>query len=78
MVCVREGSASNEERRSVSEQIVASRCRYAVCWGHKLCAWDAAIDLAYISIDRSLPAETFVTSGSPGRWLSQRLGRRLR
>lgn len=60
IVCVLDDSVTAEEQARISEQIVASKCRYAVCWGSDCSAWDTAIDCAYIAADRDLHDETFV------------------
>ncbi len=62
LVCDADTSVTDAERAKVSTEIIAAKCRYAVCWGHKCSAWDTAIDLAYIETDEtfSLPDETFV------------------
>ena len=62
LVCVHDDSITVDERRALSREIVAARCRYAVCWGHECSAWDTAIDLAYIETDENFdpPDETLV------------------
>lgn len=37
-----------EERARISEAIVASGCRYVVCYGHACSSWDDSIDLAAV------------------------------
>ena len=39
---------SDEEQKTLSDQIVASGCRYAVCAGHKCSTWDDSIDMAHV------------------------------
>ena len=39
---------SAEEQTKISESIVASGCRYAVCYGYRCSSWDDSIDLASI------------------------------
>ena len=51
---------SNEEQAAVSEQLVRTGCRYAVCAGYECSSWDTSVDTAYIATDRSLADETFV------------------
>jgi hypothetical protein len=47
-----------EEQTQISEEIVASGCRYVVCYGHRCSSWDDSIDLA--SIDAGKEEESFV------------------
>jgi hypothetical protein len=49
---------SAEEQTEISEAIVASGCRYAVCYGHRCSTWDDSIDLA--SIDAGKEEASFV------------------
>jgi hypothetical protein len=53
-----------EEQEAISEQLVATGCRYAVCAGHRCSTWDDSVDLAYLATDESFspPDETFVTT----------------
>ncbi|MEO8206046.1 MAG: hypothetical protein ABI615_07680 [Chthoniobacterales bacterium] len=39
---------SSEEQTLISRDIIASGCRYAVCFGHDCSSWDDAIDWAVI------------------------------
>ncbi|MFT3870245.1 MAG: hypothetical protein QM715_17490 [Nibricoccus sp.] len=39
---------STEEQTMISAAIVASGCRYAVCYGHRCSSWDDSIDLAAV------------------------------
>jgi hypothetical protein len=59
---------TNEEQAAVSEQLVRTGCRYAVCAGYECSSWDTSVDTAYIATDRSLADETFVmTSWHQGK-----------
>ena len=62
LVCVADASVTDGERAKVSTEIIAAKCRYAVCWGYECSAWDTAIDWAYIETDENFspPDETFV------------------
>lgn len=62
MVCVADGAVTDAERARVSAEIVAAKCRYAVCWGYDCSSWDTAIDCAYIETDENFspPDENFV------------------
>ncbi len=65
LVCAVDNSVSASERAKLSTEIVAAKCRYAVCWSHQCSDWDTAIDLAYIDMigtDKAmnLPDDTFV------------------
>jgi hypothetical protein len=53
---------SNEEQNKISEDLVASNCRYAVCAGDDSSSWDNSIDMAYISTDENYdpPDDTMV------------------
>lgn len=53
---------SNDEQNKISDNLIASNCRYAVCAGHDCSSWDDSIDWAYISTDENYdpPDETFV------------------
>ena len=50
------------EQKDLSERIIASRCRYAVCFGFECSSWDGSIDYAFIFSDPNLspPDERFV------------------
>lgn len=37
-----------EEQEAISDQIVISGCRYAVCAGYRSSSWDDSIDMAYL------------------------------
>lgn len=62
LLCALDESVSNQERMKLAGQIVAAKCRYAVCWGHKCSEWDDAIDYAHIQSDENFdpPEETLV------------------
>ncbi len=62
LVCVADATVTSAERASVSAEIVAAKCRYAVCWGYDCSSWDTAIDCACIQTDENFspPDETFV------------------
>jgi hypothetical protein len=50
------------EQKELSEKLVNSGCRYAVCFGFECSSWDDSIDYAYIFSDPNLdpPKERFV------------------
>ena len=62
LVCVVDETVSEDERASISEAIVAAKCRYAVCWGYECSEWDTAIDYAHIATDPNFdpPNDAFV------------------
>jgi hypothetical protein len=62
LVCVADATVTDAERARLSEEIVAAKCRYAVCWGYGCSSWDDSIDWAYIESDENFspPDETFV------------------
>ena len=62
LVCVADATVTSDERARVSAEIIAAKCRYAVCWGYDCSSWDTAIDCAYIETDENFspPDETFV------------------
>ena len=62
LLCVVDDSVTSSERFKLAAEIVAAKCRYAVCWGHECSAWDTAIDCAHIATDEDFnpPDETFV------------------
>ncbi|HSA96324.1 MAG TPA: hypothetical protein VLJ16_09745, partial [Acidobacteriota bacterium] len=41
-------NTTREEQEAISDQIVISGCRYAVCAGYKSSSWDDSIDMAYL------------------------------
>jgi hypothetical protein len=53
---------TEEEQAAVSEQLVRTGCRYAVCAGHECSSWDTSVDMAYLATDEHFnpPDETFV------------------
>ncbi len=64
-VCIlfaNDGSITSEEQVALSEQIVCTGCRYAVCAGHGCSRWDDSIDLASVVIEEqsSPPDDTLV------------------
>lgn len=62
LVCVADAAVTDAERAKVSAEIVAAKCRYAVCWGYDCSSWDTAIDCAYIETDKNFSPsdETFI------------------
>ena len=50
------------EQKDLSDRIVASGCRYAVCFGFECSSWDDSIDYAFIFSDPNLnpPDDRFV------------------
>lgn len=62
MLIVVDASISDDERDTLSGEIIGQGCRYAVCTGHQCSKWDDSIDLAYLatSPDFSPPDERFV------------------
>jgi hypothetical protein len=42
---------SELEQEKLSDKIVASGCRYALCFGHRCTTWDDSIDYAFICSD---------------------------
>ena len=44
---------SNDEQNKISDDLIASNCRYAVCAGYDCSSWDDSIDWAYISTDEN-------------------------
>jgi hypothetical protein len=53
---------SNEDQNRISDQLVRSGCKYAVCAGFNCSSWDDSVDLAYLATDENYdpPDETFV------------------
>jgi hypothetical protein len=50
-VCIlflRDRTVTQDEQKSLSDQLVRSGCRYAVCTGHQCSSWDDSIDWAYL------------------------------
>ncbi len=39
------------EQEQLSDKIVESRCRYALCFGHECSTWDDSIDYSFICTD---------------------------
>ena len=62
LLFIHDTTVTPEEQRALSEQIVASGCRFAVCAGYRCSTWDDSIDLAYLATDATFepPDETFV------------------
>lgn len=57
-----------EEQIKISEAIIASGCRYAVCYGHRCSSWDDSIDLAAIEAgkeDKEFVMTTWHEKDSP-------------
>lgn len=48
LIYIADETISNEEQETLSDQIVISGCRYAVCAGHKSSSWDNSIDMSDI------------------------------
>lgn len=48
LIYIADENISNEEQESLSNQIVTSGCRYAVCTGYNSSNWDNSIDMADI------------------------------
>jgi hypothetical protein len=51
LLVVNDPGVTEDERASLSAQVVRQGCRYAVCAGHECSAWDDAIDWAFIGSD---------------------------
>lgn len=53
---------TEQEQAAISEQLVGTGCRYAVCARHECSTWDTSVDTAYLATDEhfSPPEETFV------------------
>ena len=53
---------SRDEQIQLSDKIVGTRCRYAVCFGYECSSWDDSIDMAHIEThpDFDPPDEEFV------------------
>jgi hypothetical protein len=53
---------SNQEQNRISEQLVRSGCKYAVCAGFNCSSWDDSVDWAYLATDDDYdpPDETLV------------------
>jgi len=49
LIYVAAADVSPDDQAKISEEIVASGCRYAVCYGHRCSTWDDSIDLASIA-----------------------------
>lgn len=43
---------TNHDQQTISEQLVQSGCRYAVCAGKDCSTWDDSIDYAYLATDK--------------------------
>jgi hypothetical protein len=48
LIYIDDDHISDGEQNNLSDQIVASGCRYAVCAGHNSSSWDDSIDMADI------------------------------
>lgn len=48
LIVVVDPAITPEERRALSDQLVAQACRYAVCAGFDCSSWDDAIDMASV------------------------------
>jgi hypothetical protein len=55
LIFVAASDVSPDEQAEISEGIVASGCRYAVCYGHRCSSWDDSIDLASITAGKEGP-----------------------
>ena len=51
LLCVFAQDVTPEEQRKISESIVSSGCRYAVCYGSRCSTWDDSIDTAQLNGD---------------------------
>lgn len=62
LICVADETVTDAERARLSAEIVAAKCRYAVCWGLGCSAWDTTIDWAYLETDKDFnpPDNTFI------------------
>jgi hypothetical protein len=62
LLVINDSDVSDVEQKDLSEQLVASRIRYAVCTGYECSTWDDSIDYAFIFSDPNLepPKERFV------------------
>ena len=48
LVYIEDTDITIEEQNALSDQLVTSGCRYAVCAGHNCSSWDDSIDMADI------------------------------
>jgi hypothetical protein len=48
VVFANDESITNDEQNLISDQLVQTNCRYAVCAGHKCSTWDDSVDWAYL------------------------------
>lgn len=48
LLVVNRRDISSDEQIQLSDKIVQTRCRYAVCFGHECSSWDDSIDMSYI------------------------------
>mgnify|MGYP000139610883 CR=1 FL=1 len=61
LLCILDRKIDGDERSRISDEIIKSGCRYAVCWGHDCSLWDDSIDWSYLaSNDFSDSSEGFV------------------
>ena len=61
LLCILDRAITKDERSRISDEIVRSGCKYAVCWGHDCSLWDDSIDWSYLeSKDFSDSNEGFV------------------
>lgn len=51
LLVVNDDSIAPDEQFKLSHQLVASGCRYAVCFGYECSTWDDSIDYAYLEGD---------------------------
>lgn len=62
LLVVNDDSITPDEQEGLSQQFVATGCRYAVCFGHECSTWDDSIDYAYLETDPNFdpPEDRFV------------------
>ena len=62
LLVINDTNISEEEQSNLSDKLVATGCRYAVCTGHECSSWDDSIDYAFIFTDSNFnpPDEKFV------------------
>lgn len=53
LVCVLDDSMTNDERNKLALEIVAAKCRFALCWGFGCATLETEIDFAYIETDEN-------------------------
>lgn len=62
LLAVNTTNITDDEQVRLSDSIVTTGCRYAVCTGHECSSWDDSIDYSYIHSDPNCdpPREKFV------------------